>query len=250
MRRTQRRHRGAGLSERLPERLRQDTRELHLQVERSGLIHSLLRGAMARSTYVQLLRNLHAVYAALEDGLRRNAEHPALAPLNLPELWREARLAHDLDFLQGSGWRGIDLQPAALSYVRHLDAISVSEPVLLIAHGYVRYLGDLSGGQLLARVVRESFGLTASDEGAAFYDFGGAGQAAALKAAFRLRLTALDLDESTDDAIVAEALRAFERHAELFAELAKAVEGAGGTGTAMGAPDRSTPPADAGPAIS
>lgn len=46
-------------------------------------------------------------------------------------------------------------------------------PAGLLAHAYVRYLGDLSGGQFLRRRIAKAYGLDEEGEaGVEFYDFG------------------------------------------------------------------------------
>lgn len=65
--------------------------------------------------------------------------------------------------------------PAALtSYVSHLRGLAASESTApgLLAHAYVRYLGDMSGGQFILARVKRAYGLK-SDTGAEFYAFGG-----------------------------------------------------------------------------
>lgn len=211
-----------GLTQSLSESLRRDTRDLHTQAERSAFMGRLLRGQMQRPAYVTLLRNLHAIYAALEPALRRHAAHTAIAPLMLPGLWREEPLRRDLDVLHGAGWQAhIPLQEATTAYVVRLLDIEKTNPTLLAAHSYVRYLGDLSGGQMLARIVHESLQLR-EGEGTAFYDFGDAAQTAGLKTAYRAGLASLQPDAASAQAIVAEAKRAFEMHQALFEQLARA----------------------------
>ena len=90
---------------------------------------------------------------------------------------------------------------------------------LLVAHAYVRYLGDLSGGQILRRVVAESLHL-ADGTGTAFYEF--SGDAAVLADRFRTRLDSIRADETVVEDIVAEARSAFAFHVSLFEELAAA----------------------------
>lgn len=204
----------------LPEALRIETRTLHTQAERSTFMGVLLRGWMQRAPYCAMLRNLHAIYAALEPALQRHADDPQIAPLVMPGLWREARLRHDLDLLHGGDWReALPLQPATLRYVARLDELDRTQPYLLAAHSYVRYLGDLSGGQMLSRIVRDSLEL-GSGGGTAFYDFGDAAATADLKRMYREALAALPVDAASLTALVAEARLAFELHRELFAELA------------------------------
>ncbi|RYF75168.1 MAG: biliverdin-producing heme oxygenase [Comamonadaceae bacterium] len=213
----------------LPEALRIETRGLHVQAERSTFMGLLLRGQMQRTAYCALLRNLHAIYAALEPALQRHAADPLIAPLVLPGLWREPGLHLDLDLLHGNGRRGgsdwriaLPLQPATLRYVARLDVLDRTQPALLAAHSYVRYLGDLSGGQMLSRIVRESLQLGTAG-GTSFYEFGDAAATADLKRAYRAGLAALPVDDATQSALVAEARFAFELHGQLFDQLAGAV---------------------------
>jgi heme oxygenase len=203
----------------LAERLRTATRDLHRSVERAGLMPALLRGQLPRAAYLGLLRNLHALYDALESGLARHAAHPQLAPLQLPGLARAGTLAADLDTLHGPGWApALPLCAAARAYVDRLRLLADRQPPLLAAHAYVRYLGDLNGGQLLARRVAQGLQL-APGQGLAFYDFGPAERVAAQARAFRLGLEGIAPDEAAAQALVDEACGAFVRHRELFEQL-------------------------------
>jgi heme oxygenase len=182
-------------------------------------MNRLLRGDMGRVAYVALLRNLLAIYAGLEPALSRHATHPALALLDLAPLARTQSLVDDLAAF--GGWdvamTSARIEPSCQLYVARLAAISSVEPDLLLAQAYVRYLGDLSGGQMLRGIVAKTMQL-APGAGIAFYDFGDASATASLAAGFRDALDAAAVD---DDAIVGEAKRAFEQHYALFEELAR-----------------------------
>ena len=220
------------LPARLPDRLRSETRALHTAAERSRFMNTLLRGRMQRPAYCALLRNLQAIYAALEPALAAHAAHAAIAPLLSPAawqvLWRGAALVADLQQLHGADWaEAIALQPATVRYVERLHELDATQPELLLAHAYVRYLGDLSGGQTLGRIVSASVVANTSAHmtataGTAFYDFGDAAQTLALTQEFRAGLGAVVVDAATADALVDEARRAFELHSALFDELALA----------------------------
>jgi heme oxygenase len=193
-----------------------------VQVERSPFMHTLLRGRLDRPAYCALLRNLHDVYAALEPALMRHAGHAAIAPIYAPEMFRTGSVVCDLEALHGGNWRtAIAPQPACEGYVQRIDEIGRSQPHLLVAHAYVRYLGDLSGGQVLRRIVANSYGL-AGDDGTAFYGFGGAEETSRLRAFFRAGLEHAGGDAAQHVDIVAEAGTGFERHAALFDQLAAA----------------------------
>jgi heme oxygenase (biliverdin-producing, ferredoxin) len=58
-------------------------------------------------------------------------------------------------------------------YVNRIHELSDSEdPSSLLAHAYVRYLGDLSGGQTIRHTIAKAYGLDeASGQGLSFYAF-------------------------------------------------------------------------------
>ena len=143
-----------------------------------------------------------------------------MAPFDLDALARVPALAADIATLDPGVAEDADrpLEPATIAYADHLADLDRHAPELLVAHAYVRYLGDLNGGQLLRRIVRDALQLPPGP-GTAFYDFDAAPGVAVLAARFR---DALDRSALSDaDAVVAEAQTAFQRHRQLFDELAR-----------------------------
>lgn len=177
----------------------------------------LLVGEVERWRYARLLRALHAVYAALESGLDRHAGDPRVAPAADERLRRAPALAADLRQLHGDGWPALPVVAEGAAYARHLAWLADRHPPLLVAHAYVRYLGDLAGGQLLRRLVRRS--VAGGPVPTSAYEFPAIAEPASFVAAYRARLDGLPVDAGTADAIVGEAVAAFERHVRLFEEL-------------------------------
>jgi heme oxygenase len=216
----------------LAERLRLETSDLHREAERSGVMDDLLHGRLARAGYIALLRNLHALYAALEAALGSHRGDAMIGAVQAPALLREAALVSDLDVLHGAGWREqIPVAPAAAGYVARLRALAGAGSHALVAHAYVRYLGDLHGGQLLKRQVARLCG-SDGEAGTRFYDFGGEPQVLALRQAFRNALAGLRPSAEDAELIVAEARWAFEQHKRLFVQL----QGGAGAGLDLGRP--------------
>jgi heme oxygenase len=207
----------------LAELLKAETRQLHARVERAGIMGALLRGAIDRRAYCLLLFQLHAIYAALEAAMDRHAGHPAIEPVCVPELRRRDALADDLVALHGPSWaHELELQPAARAYVQRLARLADEAPALLIAHAYVRYLGDLNGGRVLHNRVRETLHL---DDGAGmrFYQFESCDTPTLLARRLRAALDATELDDLQRTALADEARLGFRMHERLFEELAAAV---------------------------
>ena len=140
--------------------LRAATAALHVRAERGGILAELLRGRSGRAGYALLLRNLWPVYDAMEARLAsRAAAVPWLAPFVAPGFARSAAIAADLATLAGGDWATrLPMTPAGMRYLRRIARAADSDGRLL-AHAYVRVLGDLSGGQGLARVLTHRHGL-------------------------------------------------------------------------------------------
>jgi heme oxygenase (biliverdin-producing, ferredoxin) len=193
----------------LPEVLRAATHELHGRAERAGVMGALLQGQLERARYVALLRNLHALYEALEA-----------RELPVASLRRTEALAADLQALHGADWdRAYSLSRAARDYVARLEH---AQAPALAAHAYVRYLGDVHGGQILKAIVRRLYGLS-EHGGTAFYDFGPESTLSELRASLRSSLSALTYDARDTDRAADESRWAFEQHIRLFEELAAGV---------------------------
>ncbi len=199
----------------LAPRLRAETQRPHRDVERTDFVQALLRGELSTEAYLDLLVNLRVIYRALERQLEAHAAHPAVAAVQDPRLARSAALDADLATL-GRTDLTTAVVPAARAYAASLNAIADSAAHRLVAHAYVRYLGDLSGGQRLSTIVERSIE-GAADGGRRFYDFGDASRVRELAERLRAGLDAVP--EGHWDEIVAEALDAFARHTTLFEQL-------------------------------
>lgn len=203
-------------------RLREETRAEHHAAERGGFVHALMRGQLTRERYASYLLALWAIYDALEASLQRHAGHPVVGLLALPELYRSPAIAADLgdQFDLAPGAR--PLVPAAVAYVERLYRLADAAPSLLVAHAYTRYLGDLSGGQILRLGAARALGLPPDAPhgapGLAFYDFP-LREVDPYKQLVRARLDALPINAGQAAAIISEARWAFAGTAAVFAEL-------------------------------
>lgn len=81
--------------------------------------------------------------------------------------------------------------------------------MLLVAHAYTRYLGDLSGGQVLGKITQKSLGLN-NKEGLAFFSFPGVESPNRFKQLYRSRMNSIELTEEERAEVLEEAVSAFE----------------------------------------
>jgi len=184
------------------------TRKLHLEAEKSGIISDILHGTASREGYVLLLRNLHSAYREIETGIERHRDAPGLDLLAKYKLDRAPAIASDLTALCGADWaERIPLLPAGEAYARRVTLAAQGEGSRLIAHAYTRYLGDLNGGSVLARLLAKTLGLQPGE--LSLYDFSGLSSPLTLRNDYRGALDQAGAAAPDPDAIVEEGALAF-----------------------------------------
>nr|BFF21398.1 biliverdin-producing heme oxygenase [Promicromonospora thailandica] len=210
--------------------LREGTRAAHGEANSEQFVEQLLSGALTRAAHADLSAQLLPVYAALEEASTalRDGQGAALrdgrdddrggAGLVFTELTRVPALERDLAYLYGPSWREeIRILPATRAYADHVREVGGSLPHYA-AHSYTRYLGDLSGGQIVKRMMKQHYGL--DEEGVAFYTFPDIPKVKVFKDAYRDALDRLDLDEAEVATTLDEVHLAFRLNRAVFTELA------------------------------
>jgi heme oxygenase len=193
--------------------MRAASQEEHDTAERSPFISELLRGGLGKGAYAAYLARLRPIYAALEQAVRRGRNDVVIAPFYDPALERLPAIEADLRCWFDGSPSSID-SPAARSYCRRLESID-NGPALL-AHHYTRYLGDLSGGQAIGRILDRVFKL--GGVGLAFYAF--PVQPKVYKDDYRARLDTLALQTEQVEIVLSEVKFAFRLNQALLDELA------------------------------
>lgn len=207
------------MSNNLATKLREGTKKSHTMAENVGFVKCFLKGVVEKNSYRKLVCNLYFVYCAIEEEMERHRQHPILSKIYFPELNRKKSLEQDLFYYYGSNWREqVAPSPAGQAYVQRIREVSDSAPELLIAQCYTRYLGDLSGGQILKKIAQRAMNLS-DGQGTAFYEFKDIPDEKAFKANYRQALNELPVDEAIADQIVDEANAAFGMNMNLFQEL-------------------------------
>ena len=206
------------MSSNLSSKLRIGTKKAHTMAENVGFVKCFLKGVVEKTSYRKLVGNFYFVYSAMEEEMEKHKNHPIVSKINFPELYRKQTLEEDLAYYYGTNWREqVKLSPAGEAYVKRIRELSERSPELLISHSYTRYMGDLSGGQILKGIAQTAMNLT--DGGTAFYEFPEIPDEKAFKANYRAALDEMPLDEATCDRIVEEANDAFGVNMKMFQEL-------------------------------
>ncbi|ANS79695.1 Heme oxygenase [Serinicoccus hydrothermalis] len=209
----------------LSQALREATASAHTSAERSAFVTELVEGRACAAAFTALATQHLLVYRALEDVLRTHyADHPLLAPLDDRRLDRVPSLVHDLEVLVGPDHE-VRLADGRLPICVATSAYATTlrerhTPEMVLANHYVRYLGDLSGGQVVARLVHRHYGVPL--EGLTFYTFAGIERPKVYKDRYRDRLDRLRLTDAQREAVLAAAVESFRLNEAVFADLSAA----------------------------
>jgi heme oxygenase len=200
--------------------IRTASHEAHVEAETSTFMSDLLGGRLGAEAYARYTEQLWFVYDALEGGAGRLASDPVAGPFVQPELFRLAALERDLAHLRGPGWRtGLTALPATEAYAARVRECAGRWPAGYIAHHYTRYLGDLSGGQIIRDRAERTWGFERKGDGVRFYVFEDIANPAAFKRGYRQLLDTVHADDLEKQRIVAECKRAFALNTAVFRAL-------------------------------
>jgi len=172
--------------------LKELTWEHHSDAERQDFVKVLMSGKINPELYATYLWNQHKKYDLLE----------ALATANgllsdLPDIRRKLRIEEDFNELWNKDTPP-EIVPSTHEYIEHMRPL-MADSEALMAHIYVLHMGDLSGGQMIARKV--------PGEGR-MYQFDG--NVKEIKEAIKSK---------TNDSMADEATYVFKSAANLFKEL-------------------------------
>jgi heme oxygenase (biliverdin-producing, ferredoxin) len=202
--------------------LRERTRSSHSDSEGADFMSDLMTGKGTRDDYVALVAQHYFIYQALESVQPEFADSPIAAPFISEHLTRLPALESDLEFLIGAHWRDeISPLPTTERYVKRIHEVAAEGWAGgFLAHHYTRYLGDLSGGQAISRLMQRQFGF--DTEGVGFYLFDQIEDAKQFKEAYRDHLDAAGWDAPERERVIDEVVAAYRFNTELFVDLAAA----------------------------
>ena len=124
--------------------LKELTKDEHTNAERQAFVKVIMSGRINPELYATYLWNQHKKYDLLE------ALAGAQGLFNdLPNIRRKLRIEEDFRELWKKPGEPV-LVPSTLDYIAHMKDI-MTDPDKLMAHIYVLHMGDLSGGQMIAR---------------------------------------------------------------------------------------------------
>lgn len=129
--------------------LREITKDLHTDAERTAFAKKLVTGTFTKEEYANYLWQMVLVYNAIENIADSQGQLT-----NLPDIKRAAKIYDDCVELVGVD-HNLKWLPETIDYYKYLlDLYNDKDRRHLIkAHMYCRHMGDLYGGQIIAKKV-------------------------------------------------------------------------------------------------
>lgn len=177
--------------------LRDLTHDAHKNAETQPFVKVLFSGKINPKLYATFLKNQHPCYEILEV-----CAMPHQLLHGLPDIRRAPAILSDFQELWTEADGDPQMLPATDNYIKYILSIK-DQPERLMAHIYVRHMGDLAGGQMIAKRVPGS---------GRMYQFE---DADALKTAIRERI---------NDNMAEEAKVCFQFAADMFKDMMELVE--------------------------
>jgi heme oxygenase len=122
--------------------LRDLIKEQHDRAENHPFVKVLLSGNIDKRLYAEFLYNQYFIYSALEKTADRIID-------DLEGIRRTSKILEDLKELDQFD---LKVMPSTVAYMDYLTHADLTDEELL-AHIYVRHMGDMFGGQMIKKVI-------------------------------------------------------------------------------------------------
>ncbi|GAB1610251.1 heme oxygenase 1-like [Argonauta hians] len=200
----------------------------HEEAENGVFTQSIMKGTVTPSIYRQFLVELYQIYSAMEEMAELNQDHETFGATHFPvELNRVGAIEKDLEYYYGGPeWKTLakSVAPTTAKYVARITEVGNTNPTLLIAHCYVRYLGDMSGGRQIKYKLSKFFNLGNSKQGLQFFEFDQISNIKDFKDFYFGRMNSISIDDGQLTELVNEAKQAFRYNIDLFHDMNNFVE--------------------------
>lgn len=189
----------------------------HAQAEEAPFISELMGGSLSPQAYLGYLRALLPIYQLLELRAEENAKNEPFKYFFHRELQRSDLLARDIVHLEEQ-FPDNAPEETLESVSEYCSTLTADiSPARLLAHHYIRYLGDLSGGQAIAKLVSRHYKI--SSEALNFYNFTSLGDLVFYKSRYRDLLNLAMLTDQDRTEFLDEVTKLYKLSRQIFLEL-------------------------------
>lgn len=198
-------------------KIRRNTATLHSAAEHSGFIKRIVDGNACKDSYAEYLFNLKAMYKAIEDTIENNKDNETVKEFATTELYKSELINKDLQFLLGDKVDTMELLPSTKAFTERINEINSSNPELIVAYAYTRFIADLFGGRTFVALLSVNYKVTS--EGLNYYNCDGVKDIRAYVMNYGAKMNSMNLGDDLEEMFINEVSNAYIYNLAISCEL-------------------------------
>lgn len=206
------------------EKIKKISWEDHQKASSSAFINKLTSGKITKNIFGIFVAQQYFIYQQLEETSKNLTNYPKIAQFLDPALLRTQALTADMKFFTETTSTDFfkDYVPldATQRYVQRIKDVEKLAPISFVAHHYLRYMGDLAGGQALRAIAKREYNFS-DEQGLQFYNYKDIVKSKTYRDNYRNKLNTTAWEETEENQIVAEILLVYKLNTMVFEQLDK-----------------------------
>ena len=198
-------------------KIRRNTSALHSASEHTGFIKRIVDGNACKDSYAEYLFNLSAMYKAIEDTIEKNASNEVIKDFVTKELYRYELIQKDLEFLLGDKLKDMTLLPSTKAFVERIEELEKTNPELIIAYAYTRFIADLFGGRTFISLLSVNYKVP--KEGLNYYNCDQIKDIRSYVMNYASKINSINLTEELENKLINEVSNAYIYNLAISCEL-------------------------------
>lgn len=198
-------------------KIRRNTGALHSASEHTGFIKRIVDGQACKDSYAEYLFNLSAMYKAIEDTIEKNISNEVIKNFATKELYRYELIQKDLEFLLGDKLNDMNLLPSTKAFIERIEEIDNTNPELIIAYAYTRFIADLFGGRMFVDLLSDKYKVPV--EGLNYYKCDQIKDIRSYVMNYAMKISNMNLSEELETKLINEVSNAYIYNLAISCEL-------------------------------
>ena len=198
-------------------KIRKNTGALHSAAEHSGILKRIVDGNASVDGYVEYLFNLSAMYKVIEETIENNKDNEVVKEFATPELYRYKLIEKDLKYFLGENSDKYELLASTIAFVEKIKEIGNTNPELIVAYAYTRFIADLFGGRTFVALLSVNYKVPA--EGLNYYNCDGIKNIRAYVMNYAVKINDIKLSSELEEKLVTEVSNAYIYNLAISQEL-------------------------------
>lgn len=198
-------------------KIRKNTGALHSAAEHTGIIKRIVDGNASVDSYAEYLFNLSAMYKAIEDTIESNIDNSIVKEFSTKELYRYELIEKDLEYFLKDKENKFELCASTVAFIEKVKEIDNTNPELIIAHAYTRFIADLFGGRMFVDLLSDKYKVPV--EGLNYYKCDQIKDIRSYVMNYAMKISNMNLSEELETKLIDEVSNAYIYNLAISCEL-------------------------------